>query len=608
MPRYTDKTIEEIKSKISIKDVVSPYVRLVQKGSLLWAKCPFHGGGNERTESFKIDQDRGTYYCFGCHASGSMFNFVMEMEHLTFPEAVEYLAEKAGVQLEVSNNPYEKKKRNDREILKELYERLTKTFRYMLLEHPQGQKARDYLAKRNVPREWIDRFQLGYAPADPHFLYSFLSKHGYSAEILGESGLFSKKNTKWPMFCDRLMFPVRNVRGDVIAYSGRDLSGRPDSPKYINSPDTLIYNKKENLFGIYESLDALKQKDSEIILCEGNFDVIAMHQAGLTWSVASLGTSFTEDQAKLIERYTHKVHLLFDSDAAGQQSTDRVIDILQKRGCDIRVHRLTQFKDASETLEKIGSNGLKNDFESSLNAYDYLVQKLMSRYNIKMPREKSALLKEISPFLLSTPSEVERDSYIQDLAFRLGVSEDVVRKDLQNTGDDNRGYRNNSVRDTAEIKNVRPDLREASIHPDLRLMLILANKRDLFKQYRSRIKFGDLKDRDAQVLYSVLENTLREEVGSNELFLARISDDELRNYVSTSFDLPEYREAEVSVIEEIIDMMSLRSLKEQRERISDQIELASNNPEVLTELLEEKMYLDNEIRILSTKIYNGEEV
>ena len=607
MPRFTDKTIEEIKSKINIKDVVSPYVRLVQKGSMLWAKCPFHGGGNERTESFKIDIDRGTYYCFGCHASGSMFNFIMEMEHMTFPEAVEYLAEKAGVQLEVDNNPYEKKKRNDKQILNELYDRLTKTFRYMLLEHPQGQKARDYLEKRNVTREWIDRFQLGYAPADPRFLYNFLAKHGYSAEILGESGLFSKKNTRWPMFCDRLMFPVRNVRGQVIAYSGRDLSGREDSPKYINSPDTLIYNKKANLFGIYESLDELKKKDSSIILCEGNFDVIAMHQAGLTWSVASLGTSFTEEQAALIERYTKKVHLLFDSDAAGQQSTDRVIDILQKRGFDIRVHRLTQFKDASETLEKIGSNGLKNDFESSLNAYDYLVQKLMSRYNIKMPREKSALLREISPFLMSTPSEVERDSYIQDLAFRLGVSEDVVRKDLEKSGDDERGYRN-SVRDTAEIKNVRPDLREASIHPDLRLMLILANKRDLFKQYRSRIKFGDLKDRDAQVLYSVLENSLREEVGSDELFLSRISDDNLRNYVSTSFALPEYREAEVSVIEEIIEMMSLRSLKEQRARISDQIDLASSDPEVLTELLEEKMYLDNEIRILSNKVYNGEEV
>lgn len=606
MARFSDKTIEEIKQKLSIRDVVSPYVRLVKKGSSLWAKCPFHGGGNERTESFKINEERGSYYCFGCHASGSMFNFIMEMEHLTFPEAVEYLADKAGVQLEKDSSGYDRAKKNEIAILQELYERLTKTFTYMLKNHPDGREARAYLERRNVPEEWIDRFSLGYAPKNPSWLYHFLSKHGYSEDILAKSGLFSRNNSRWPLFADRLMFPVRNVKGQVIAFSGRDLSGRENSPKYINSPDTLIFSKKQNLFGLYESLPDLKKKDSRIILCEGNFDVIALHQAGLTTAVASLGTSFTEEQAGLIARYTMDVSLLFDSDEAGQKSTDRVISILNPKGFRIQVHHLSSYKDASETLEKLGADGLKNEFNPYTDAYNYLVEKLLKRYNIQMPREKSDLLREISPFLLSTPTEVERDSYIQDLAFRLKTGEEVIRSDLAK-GVGNVDSVHNRKENREEEKNL--ELNQARISPDYHAMLILANKRELFRQYRRRISFGDLKDRSAQILYSVLENSLRDEVESDELFLAKISDNAIRNQVSTSFALDEYREAPVSVLDEIIDRISLRSLEETRSRLVEQISLmAGSSDNVLMDLLAEKSELDKEIVSLKTKLYSGEGV
>lgn len=606
MPRFKEKTIEEIRSRITIKDVVSPYLRLIQKGSTYWAKCPFHGGGNEKTPSFKIDIDKGTYYCFGCHASGNMFSFLMNMEHMSFPEAVEYLADKTGVVLESSSDDYDRKQKNDKEILTDLYERLSKTFAFMLNSHNDGAKAREYLEKRHVTGPWSEKFLLGYAPADPDFLYGFLHRKGYSDEILAQSGLFSRNNPRWPLFSDRLMFPVRNVRGQVIAFSGRDLSGRENAPKYINSPDTLIFSKKMNLFGLYESVPELKKKDSRAILCEGNFDVIAMHQAGLTTAVASLGTSFTQEQARLISRYTNKVSLLFDSDEAGQKSTDRVIDIMQRMGFDIQVHRLTQCKDASETLEKMGSLGLKKDFESYSDAYQYLVQKLLKRYNIEMPREKSALLREISPFLLATPTELERDAYIKDLAFRLDTSEEVIRKDLSYGVQDEQGDRRNDVsgKEEEEI----PELNQAAISPEFHAMLLLASRRDLFKIYRRRIGFGDLKDRNAQILYSALENSLRDEVSSDELFLAKIGDDRVRNYVSTSFALDEYRNASVTVLDEIIDGISLHSLEETRARLNSQIALSGSDEEKLVELLESKKELDKEISALKNKLYNGEGV
>ncbi len=602
---HLDKAINQINQKLRLSDVVSQYIKLYPKGNIIWAKCPFHGNGNERTPSFKLDDASGRYYCFGCHESGNMFTFIEKMERLNFPQAVEYLAEKAGVQIEYDPTGTVKKKKDDSALLYDLYERINKTFVYMLKSSKEGEAALSYLKKRNVSDQMIEKFSLGYAPQSSSWLYQFLSKKGYSDEILQSSGLFSRRKFPWPLFANRLIFPVRDFRGRVIAFSGRDLSFSDTAPKYINSPDTLIYSKKYNLYGLYESITELKKKESSAILCEGNFDVISMHQAGFGSAMASLGTSFTEEQANLIGRYTSSVDLMFDSDSAGQQSTDKAIRILHAKAFDVKVHKLSLGKDASEILEKHGPQALAKDFEQESGGYEYLVQKYLKEYNVRTPRGKSDFLKSLSPFLLSTESSVELDSYIQDLAVRLSVSGDVILADLEKSRKADTVYKEVVDKGNEEMA----EFNAASVSPDLYAMLILANRRDLFRIYRMRIAFADLKDPDARVLYTVLENALRDDVNTDELFLSLIADERLRNYVSTSFCLDEFRQSDVAVLDEIVDKIRLRSLEERRSVLTSQIKLLSSDisGEDMAELMEKKKEYDREINMLKSSLFSGKE-
>ncbi len=606
MPRFSDRTIEEIKNKIRLSDLVGEYTKLERRGGTYWARCPFHANGMEKTPSFKIDDQKGLYYCFGCHESGTIFTFIQKMEHLDFPSSVEYLASKAGVAIRESTAE-DAKRKDESALLYDLHDRLAKTFHYILLNDERGRDALSYIKRRGIDDEMISTFLLGYAPKDSNFLYDFLRKKGYSDDILRKSGLFSQNKFPYPLFRDRIIFPVRNYRGQVIAFSGRDLSNSDGAPKYINTPDTLIYSKRMNLFGLYESLEELKKKDSTALICEGNFDVISMHQAGFKSAMASLGTAFTDDQAKLIARYTDTVDLMFDSDEAGQKSTDKVIGILNGMSFKIRIHNLRSYKDASESLEKLGRDGLKEEYLPYRSAYEYLVEKNLKSYNIRTPRGKSDFLKSLSAFLSSTKSEIELESYIQDLALRLGVGEDTVKADLRNL--DNPYAKHRYEEKVEETDRSDLHLNIAAISPDLYAMLILANNKNLFKQYRLRINFGDLKDRDAQVLYTVLENALRDDIESKELFLSLISDERLRNYVSTSYELDEFKTDCIDVLDEIVDRIELRGLEEKRASLNSQIKLLSSQiePEDMMTLLEKKKDYDKEISLLKNRLYSSEE-
>ena len=606
MARFSERVIEEIKKSVRLSTLISERTEIVKKGSRLWAKCPFHGGGNERTPSFTFDDERGTYHCFGCGESGNIFSFVEKTEHVTFPEAVKILAEKASIQLE-EETPESQRKSKEKDNLRELYNRLTKTFEYFLTSRNEGRNALLYLEKRNVSEEMRKKFLLGYAPKNPDFLYSFLKEKGYSDDLMMRSGLFSARKFPYPLFTDRLMFPIRDLRGNVVAFSGRDLSNRDGAPKYINSPDTPLYSKKSLLFGAYESINALRKDGSEAILIEGNFDVIAMHQAGYETAMAPLGTSFTDEQKDLIGRYTHKVSLLFDSDGAGEKSTEKALMMLVRSGFEVNVHHLSSYKDASETLEKIGKEGLEKEYSACLSPYNYLVEKNIRRYNITMPRGKSDFLKSLIPFLSALNSSVERDGYIQDIAMRLNVSENDVRQDISrgNFFEEDSGRREKEIKDSYQDNS----LNVAKVSMDLYAMLILSNHRDLFPSYRNRLRFSDLADNDAKVIYTVLENAMREEVESDEVFLSLIGDDRLRNYVSTSFLLDEFKEGSVVVLDEIVDRITLRSLEESRKLLNNQIALMSSNisQNELSELVLRKSKLDLEINVFRNRLFRNEE-
>lgn len=597
---FSDRTIEEIKAKLSIVDVVSSYTQVFNRSNGFWIKCPFHGNGNERTPSCKLNLERNSFYCFACQEHGSMFDFVMKMEHITFPEAVRELASRAGVSIE-DETPQERVRKEEKTSLYELNEQMAKVFHQMLLVSPEAEAARDYLAKRKITQETIERFRLGYAPKDSRWLHDYMVKAGYSDSFLQDSGFFSKNKYPYPLFCNRLMFPVSSWQGKVVAFGARDLSFRDDAPKYINTPDTVIYSKKHNLYAFYECLETIK-KEHTAIVCEGNFDAISLNQAGLTYAVAPFGTAFTSEQAGLLSRYVSRVQLLFDTDNAGMEATSKAITMLQEKDIPCEVLSLDRFKDASEYLEKAGGEALRNSLNQSIDGFRYLVNRALSLYNTRTPKGKSEFVGYLAPFINATKSNVEKDAYIRQIAEIIGTGEVQIRSDLTS-------FRQPSgrVREDADQPKHYAFLKPGNISPDLYLMLMFANHRELFASYTRAFRFGDLKDREAQIIYLALENVRRDGIGkTDELFLSLIADDQVRHDVATSFELPEFKvENPEGVINEILDRMALRKLEEDRRLILLQIrqgEAEGLDEDDLKVLLNEKVSIDCDIRDLKEKL------
>lgn len=598
MAKYSETAINEIKRRLTITDVVSDYVSLSRKGDRLWGLCPFH---NEKTPSFTVVEDKGFYKCFGCGKGGSMFDFIMEVNHLDFVGALQFLAKKAGVQLK-EESAQEKQIRTDASTLMELNQRLAKTFHYLLLNSPSASHARDYLASRAISMETIEKFLLGFAPADTNWLYNFLLKNNYSKEFLTKSGLFSQKSPTWPLFANRIVFPVRDWQGQVIAFSGRDLSNSPKAPKYINSPDTLVYNKKDNVFGIYEAIASIKE-EKRVIFCEGNFDVISMHQAGLGNTVAPLGTAFTAEQAKLVMRYAERAVLMFDSDEAGQHAIEKGLLLCQQKGLEASVMNLGQAKDASEVLQNEGTQELKNKCVNSLNGFDYLVHLALKRYDIRKPKAKALVFKEVRPFLEATTSNIERQAYIKRLADILGVTESQITEDFESTG------KNSSTQPTdgATIIN---KLDPIAVGKDLYLMLLILNHRDYFSKVRNELSIGMLENDDAKKIYSVLEDSQRFGYETNEALIAMFDDENLKALVSASLIDAVFTNNEnfVTDINKSIVRIKLRELQKKRLNAQMMLRLNEENDSNALQLLAMIRDYDDQIQKIKSKGLENEEI
>lgn len=556
MAKYSEAVIEDIKNRLPVSEVVSQYVKLTRKGDRHWGLCPFH---HEKTPSFTVLDSGGFYKCFGCGKGGSIFDFVMEMEHVSFPEAVEILAKKAGIELKEESEG-EKRQYSKQKAIGELYDRLYKTYHTILLTHPQAQAARDYLAKRKVSADTIEKFQLGYSPDDPKWLYGFLRKNNYSDEVLKESGLFSRNYETLPLFRNRIMFPIRTWQGSCVAFGGRDLSGESRA-KYINTPDTAIYSKRNVLFGFYESLSTIKEK-KEITLCEGNFDVISLHQAGLTYAAAPLGTAFTEEQAKLIKRYCDRVNLLFDSDSAGQNATAKALLICQKLDLSNFVVKLEGAKDASQMLEEQGEQTLAKSAVNAVTGFSYLVSSALKMYDIRQPKGKSSVFKEVRPYLDATSSDIERQGYIKYLSDVLRIPEEKILSDYMKQ----RGTEPEPKEEEKATIGIAYNPLKAST--ELNAMLILMKNRDLFERFRTKVKVSDMVDPLARKLYTVLEDASRQDVRTPEMLLQMIEQQELKDLTVTAFASPMYdRSNAEKVLEDAVLQIRLRRLEEKRNRV-----------------------------------------
>ena len=519
MPYISQASIQEVKDRLDAIALVSDYVHLEKRAGRWWGCCPFH---QEKTASFTVNADLKTYYCFGCHKGGTVINFVMEMDKLTFPEAIDLLAKRFGVELVYENSggtnysAEDEAKKKEKDALFDLYQRITGVFHHFLLKKAEAEAAKLYIISRGLNIDMIERFRLGYAPADRYWLYKFLSQKGYSREFLGMSGLFSSRYPEVSFFSGRLMFPIADRQGRTVAFGGRYLPGpsvqtagrsgtdrkAAEPPKYINSPELGIYKKGETLFAADLALPEIRRTKTAYI-AEGYMDVIALHQAGITNALAPLGTAFTDDQAKLLRRWAEKVILFFDSDGAGQAAAVKGIFTCRKNGLDCAIVT-PDLADPADTLryggpeappqgKNPGSNespqGIPKDPADILNYYgpealqkkakcfitdfDYLMTRARALYTSSgsagspaggvsgqrpSVQGKARAIAFLFPYLDLLDSEVARDTCIETLADTFGLLPAVV-------ADDYRAYISGqrSPGRTAEIKKEETNSRQSGV-------------------------------------------------------------------------------------------------------------------------------------------------
>jgi len=413
--------LDELSARNPIEDVVGQYVNLKRSGSNLFGLCPFHG---EKTASFSVAPDKGIYYCFGCHKGGNAVNFMMEIEGLSYPDAVRALAKRAG--MEVPEDEQYQSRYRQQERLWALHKEAARFFHSRLLA-PEGANALQYALGRGMPKATIIKFGIGYAPDSWTALVDALRKKGYTDEELKESGLVtvSRKNgSLFDRFRDRLMFPIIDVRGNVIGFGGRIMKNDPNAAKYLNSPETLIFNKRKNLFGLNI---AKKTKLDYMILVEGYMDAIALHQYGFDCAVASLGTSLTEEHAVLLSRYTENVVLIYDGDSAGQRAAQRAIPMLEKAGLSIKVLQLKDAKDPDEYLKKFGADKFKNLLNESSNRVEYQLNAIRKKYDLSVDEERVKFISEAAEFVSTLTNAVQREIYGTRAAEAALISFDAMK-------------------------------------------------------------------------------------------------------------------------------------------------------------------------------------
>lgn len=419
---YPEELVEEVRARNDIVDVISGYVSLKKKGSNYWGCCPFH---NEKTPSFSVSSNKQMYYCFGCHASGNVYTFLMKYENDTFPEAIKILADRAGVKLpEVEETPEQKKKAGKRMRLLEVNKEAAKYFYYMLRD-PRGEVGMRYLTGRKLTDETMHHFGLGYAGKNGEQVVQYLRKKGFTDEEIKDSGLamFSEQRGLRSQFWNRVMFPIQDINHRVIGFGGRVMGD--GEPKYLNSPETMIFDKRRNLYGLNFARTA---RTGNIILCEGYMDVIAMHQAGFTQAVASLGTAFTVEQANLLHRYAENILLAYDSDGAGTKAALRGIGILREAGLTGKVINMRPYKDPDEFIKNLGKVAFQERIDQAENSFYFEIRILSEQYDQSDPEQRTKFHREIAQKLCEFSEDLERENYLQAIAEKYMIRPDDLRK------------------------------------------------------------------------------------------------------------------------------------------------------------------------------------
>lgn len=425
---YSEEIIEEVRSRNDIVDVIGSYIKLQKKGSNHMGLCPFHG---EKTASFSVSGTRQMYHCFGCGVGGNVVTFLMEYENYSFPEAIRVLAERAGITLpQTELTPEEKARSNKKARILEINKEAAK-FYFVSMKRDESQAAYRYFRKRELTDETIVRFGLGYSDKNGQQLYAHLKEIGYEDDVLRDSGLFTfdEKRGVYDKFWNRAMFPIMDGNNRVIGFGGRVMG--EGEPKYLNSPETEVFDKSRNLYALNY---ARQTRKNYFLLCEGYMDVISLHQAGFTNAVASLGTAFTGLQAKLISRYVKEVYITYDSDGAGQKAALRAIPILREAGITAKIVNMKPYKDPDEFIKALGAEEYEKRIEAARNSFFFEIDVLRTQFDFTDPEGKTKFYREVAKKLLQFSEELERNTYIEAIAREYQIGYDALLRMVNQYG------------------------------------------------------------------------------------------------------------------------------------------------------------------------------
>ena len=630
-------TIDELNNRMDALTIVGDYVRLQNRGGRWWGLCPFH---NEKTPSFTVNPDLKSYYCFGCSKGGSILSFVMEMEKLSFPEAVEYLAKAMGIDIvyehsgtmssssfsfsiDQSSQNQEDAKR--KEALYELYRRMTTTFHHFFLKNDEAEPVKNYIRSRGISDEMIEHFHLGYAPLDKKWMHAFLVEKGYSKEFLARSGLFSSRHPGLPLFNGRLIFPISDRQGRVVAFGGRFLEGLESfpadnpsdykAPKYINSPELETYKKGETLFAINLALPEIRRTKT-VYLAEGYVDVIALHQAGVTNAVAPLGTAFTDEQAKLLRRWAEKAVFVFDSDEAGQQATVKGILCCRKNGLasavvvpqEISIQKeISNPKDPADILQHFGPEALQKRMKCFINDCDYLISRAKSLFDIRDSGGKSQAASFLFPYLGTLESEVSRDACIEAAAAAIGTSKSAVQTDWQHFNANASSRETRSLKEEKHSHSSGQEKAPIRMNDELFLLMTVAvndmqsGAEPLYPEFRKTLAIREIDDPLAKELFIALEECFTHDECNLDYFLSRISSAELKKFYLEKGVSKEF----TANPQQILVDGQKKALRKRMERRRDEIVLKLKTLKMndtmgyeADELLADKIRIDEELRKL----------
>lgn len=484
---YPDDTVEEIRIRSDIVDIIGSYIRLKKTGSNHMGLCPFH---NEKTPSFSVSQSKQMYHCFGCGVGGNVYTFIMEYENYTFVEALKFLAERAGINLpEQEYSAREKRQVDLKNRLMEINKEAAKYYYYQL-KSDRGQASRDYLLGRGLSQETIKSFGLGFANRFSDDLYQYFKSLGYDDELLKQTGLvtFDEIRGGHDKFWDRIMFPIMDVGNKVVGFGGRVMGD--GMPKYLNSPETIIFDKSRLLYGLNI---ARRSRESYILICEGYMDVMSLHQAGFTNAVATLGTAFTEAHANLLKRYTKEVLLSFDSDSAGTKAALRAIPLLRDVGITVKVINMDPYKDPDDFIKSLGANEYKKRIEEAKNSFFFEIDTLQKDYNMEDPEDKTKFFNEVAKKLLHFSEQLERNFYLDAVAKTYNIDVNLLQRLVNRLG--SMGYKGEPVSKLPyKASQGKKNSDEGIVKTQKLLLTWLTEETNLYKRLETLLKPEDFAD------------------------------------------------------------------------------------------------------------------